>query len=1068
MIPIRRLAVSIVFLALIFATVAPAQQVDPKLYQELRWRLIGPFRGGRSVAISGIPSQPNVFYTAANNGGVWKTTDYGRTWNPIFDDQPTGSIGALAIAPSNPDVIYVGSGEGLRRPDLSVGDGIYKSTDGGHTWKHLGLRDGQQIGAIIIDPHDPNRFFVGVLGHAYGPNAERGVFRSLDGGVTWEKVLYKDENTGAIDLEFDPANPQIIYADMWASRRPPWTAGNSYTGPGSGLYKSSDGGNTWKQLTKGLPTWNDHLGRIGFGIAPSDSKRIYALVDSPKLGGLYRSDDAGESWERINSDERLWGRGDDFACVRVDPKDKDKLYIANISTYRSTDGGKNFTAIKGAPGGDDYHTIWINPENPQIIALAVDQGVAISVNGGETWSSWYNQPTAQFYHVITDNQFPYWVYGGQQESGSIGIASRSDFGEITFRDWHPVGVEEYGYVAPDPLDLNVIYGGKVTKFNRVTGQTQDVSPVILRTGKYRFNRTAPLIFSPVDPHVLYLGSSVLFKTTDGGNNWQIISPDLTRDDPGVPPSLGVFAQSDDKDKSKHRGVIYSLAPSSRDVDLIWAGTDDGLVHVTHDAGKTWENVTPSELTPWSKIAQMDASHFDTDTVYAAVNRFRLDDLHPYIYRTHDGGKSWTKIVNGIPDDEPVNTVREDPQRKGLLFAGTERTVYVSFDDGDHWQSLRLNLPATSIRDLVIHGDDVVVGTHGRSFWILDNITPLRQIDLAIVGSDVRLFTPQITYRVRRDNNTDTPLPPEEPAGKNPPDGAMLDYFLKSEAKEVDIEIVDSSGKAIRKFSSADKSEQINESKLNIPTYWIRPQQIPSTAPGMHRFVWDLRYPAPQSVRHEYPISAIYRDTPRLPLGPAALPGRYTVKLTVNGKNYTQPLMIKTDPRVKASEDDLRRQFELETGIVSIMSESYGALQQVRTLREQLKAAKARAKQARLIRDIGALEQRAAELQGSEGGWGALFLSTPEGRSLTRLNVGLNTLLSAVDSADAAPTSGESGTFHDVEAALKQQLTVWNEIKSKDVPALNLQLRKTGLPLVNIASAAATIQQHWRFGAKGVD
>ena len=515
-------------------------------------------------------------------------------------------------------------------------------------------------------------------------------------------------------------------------------------------------------------------------------------------------------------------------------------------------------------------------------------------------------------------------------------------------------------------------------------------------------------------------------------------------------------------------MIYSLAPSSRDVDLIWAGTDDGLVHVTHDAGKTWENVTPSELTPWSKIAQMDASHFDTDTVYAAVNRFRLDDLHPYIYRTHDGGKSWTKIVNGIPDDEPVNTVREDPQRKGLLFAGTERTVYVSFDDGDHWQSLRLNLPATSIRDLVIHGDDVVVGTHGRSFWILDNITPLRQIDLAIVGSDVRLFTPQITYRVRRDNNTDTPLPPEEPAGKNPPDGAMLDYFLKSEAKEVDIEIVDSSGKAIRKFSSADKSEQINESKLNIPTYWIRPQQIPSTAPGMHRFVWDLRYPAPQSVRHEYPISAIYRDTPRLPLGPAALPGRYTVKLTVNGKNYTQPLMIKTDPRVKASEDDLRRQFELETGIVSIMSESYGALQQVRTLREQLKAAKARAKQARLIRDIGALEQRAAELQGSEGGWGALFLSTPEGRSLTRLNVGLNTLLSAVDSADAAPTSGESGTFHDVEAALKQQLTVWNEIKSKDVPALNLQLRKTGLPLVNIASAAATIQQHWRFGAKGVD
>src|SRR5438477_639537 len=486
LIPIRRVIVCIVSLISIVATLAPAQQFDPKLYRELRWRLIGPFRGGRSVAISGIPSQPNVFYMAANNGGAWKTTDYGRTWNPIFDDQPTGSIGALAIAPSNPDVIYVGSGEGLRRPDLSTGDG-------------------------------------------------------------------------------------------------------------SGLYKSAGGGSTWKQLTKGLPTWNDHLGRIGFGIAPSDSNRIYALVDSPKLGGLYRSDDAGESWERINSDDRLWGRGDDFACVRVDPKDKDSVYVANISTYRSTDGGRNFTAIKGAPGGDDYHTIWINPQNPQIIALAVDQGVVISVNGGETWSSWYNQPTAQFYHVITDNQFPYWVYGGQQESGSIGIASRSDFGEITFRDWYPVGVEEYGYVAPDPLDPNIIYGGKATRFNRVTGQTQDVSPVVLRTGKYRFNRTAPLIFSPVDPHILYLGSNVLFKTTDGGISWEIISPDLTRDDPGVPSNLGAFVESD-KDKGKHRGVIYSLAPSPKDVNLIWAGTDDGLIHVTHDGGKTWQNVTPPELT----------------------------------------------------------------------------------------------------------------------------------------------------------------------------------------------------------------------------------------------------------------------------------------------------------------------------------------------------------------------------------------------------------------------------------------------------------------------------------------
>jgi len=1049
LIPIRRVIVCIISLISIFATLAPAQQFDPMLYQELRWRLIGPFRGGRSVAISGIQSQPNVFFMAANNGGVWRTTDYGRTWNPIFDDQPTGSIGALAIAASNPDVIYVGSGEGLRRPDLSTGDGIYKSLDGGRTWKHLGLRDGQQIGAIIVDPHDPNRVFAGVLGHPYGPNAERGVFRSLDGGLTWEKVLYKDENTGAIDLEFDPANPQTVYADMWASRRPPWTAGNSYSGPGSGLYKSTDGGSTWRQLTKGLPTWNDHLGRIGFGIAPSDSNRIYALVDSLKLGGLYRSDDAGESWERINSDDRLWGRGDDFACVRVDPKDKDKLYIANISTYRSTDGGRNFTAIKGAPGGDDYHTIWINPQNPQIIALAVDQGVVISVNGGETWSSWYNQPTAQFYHVTTDNQFPYWVYGGQQESGSIGIASRSDFGEITFRDWYPVGVEEYGYVAPDPLDPNIIYGGKATRFNRLTGQTQDVSPVVLRTGKYRFNRTAPLIFSPVDPHILYLGSNVLFKTTDGGISWEIISPDLTREDPGVPSNLGVFVESD-KDKGKRRGVIYSLALSPKDVNLIWAGTDDGLIHVTHDGGKTWQNVTPPELTPWSKLAQMDASHFDTATLYAAVNRFRLDDLHPYIYRTHDGGKSWTKIVSGIPDDEPVNTVREDPQRKGLLFAGTERTVYVSFDDGDHWQSLRQNLPATSIRDLVIHGDDIVTGTHGRSFWILDNITPLRQINSEVVDSDAHFFAPQTTYRMRRDNNTDTPLPPEEPAGKNPPDGAMLDYFLRSAANELEIEIVDSTGKVVRKFSSADKPEAVDEKELNIPTYWIRPQQILSTAPGMHRFVWDLHYSAPESVKHEYPISAIYRDTPRSPLGPAVLPGSYTVEITVNGKSYTQPLTVKMDPRVKASEDDLRRQFELEIGIVEAMNQSYDALQQVRNLREQLKSMKARVKQGQMQRDVDTLAQRASDLEGTEGGWGVLFLSTPEGKSLTRLNVGLKTLLAAVDSADTAPTNAESDTFRDAQTVVKEQLTLWSEIKTKDVPALNKQLQKSGLPALDLS------------------
>jgi photosystem II stability/assembly factor-like uncharacterized protein len=1028
-----------VLLSLLLGVIpSAAQQFSPKLYQGMQWRMIGPFRGGRTVGVSGVPGRPNVFYMAPNNGGVWKSTDSGRTWNPIFDGQPTGSIGALAVAPSNPDVIYVGSGEGLRRPDLSVGDGIYKSTDGGQSWQHLGLRDAQQIGAIIVDPRDPNRVFVAALGHPYGPNPERGVFRSLDGGTTWQKVLYKDENTGAIDLAFDPANSQIVYADMWASRRPPWTTGGSYDGPGSGLYKSTDGGTQWKQLTGGLPAEKDKLGRIGIGIAPSDPNRIYTLVDAPKLGGLYRSDDAGENWQRVNNQERIWGRGDDFACVRVDPKNKDIVYVANTSTYRSTDAGKNFTAIKGAPGGDDYHTIWINPEDPDIIALASDQGLTLSVNGGQSWSSWYNQPTAQFYHVITDNEFPYWVYGGQQESGSAGTASRSDFGEITFREWYPVGTEEYGYVAPDPLNPNFIYGGKATRYDRTTGQTQDVSPVVLRTGQYRFNRTAPLIFSAADPHVLYLGSNVLFKTTNGGQSWDVISPDLSREDPGVPPNLGVFVESDPA-KGKHRGVIYSIAPSPKDVNLIWIGTDDGLIQVTHDGGKTWQNVTPPELTPWSKLAQMDASHFDTVTAYAAVNRFRLDDLHPYIYRTHDGGKTWQKIVAGLPENEPVNTVREDPERRGLLFAGTERSVYVSFDDGDHWQSLQLNLPATSIRDLVVHQNDIVVGTHGRSFWILDDITPLRQLKPEIADADAYLFAPQVTYRMRRDNNTDTPLPPEEPAGKNPPDGAMLDYVLKS-SEPVTLEILDEAGKLVRRFSSTDKPQEVDAKELPVPTYWIRPSQILSAEPGMHRFAWDLHYPAPDALEHEYPISAIYHDTPRYPLGPTVVPGNYKVKLTVAGRSYTQPLTIKMDARVKTAADGLRQQFETELRITDAMHQDYTALQEVRSLRAQLKQLQDKAKKP-LSDSIAALDKKAAELEGASGGYGAVFLKDAAGRSLARLNGGLSRLLEAVDSADAAPTTQQIAMLNQVQAALEQQLAAWKEIKERDVAALNSELRR---------------------------
>jgi photosystem II stability/assembly factor-like uncharacterized protein len=1059
----------------LFPFALSAQPYDPAMYQELHWRMIGPFRGGRTVSISGVPGQPNVFYMAPNNGGVWKTTDFGRTWNPIFDDQPndaqpSGSIGALAVAPSSPNTIYVGSGEGLRRPDLSVGNGIYKSTDGGGTWQHLGLRDAQQIASIIVDPKDPNRLFVAAQGHPYGPNPERGVFRSLDGGLTWQKVLYKDENAGGMDLVFDPGNSQVIFASMWASRRPPWTTGSGYTGPGSGLYKSTDGGTTWRQLTKGLPGETEGIGRIGPAISPSDPNRMYAWVNTTnvnakKNSGIYRSDDAGESWQQVNDEERVWGRGDDFGCVRVDPRNKDVIYVANTSTYRSADAGKNFTAIKGAPGGDDYHTIWISPDVPAIIAIAVDQGATISVNGGQTWSSWYNQPTAQFYHVITDNEFPYWVYGAQQESGSVGTASRSDFGEITFRDWTTIGVEEYGYVAPDPLHPNLIYGGKVTVFDRNTGQTRDVSPVVLRTGKYRFNRTAPLIFSAADPHVLYLGSNVLFATRDGGNSWQTISPDLTREDPGSPATLGPFIAADPA-KGKHRGVIYSIAPSPQDANVIWAGTDDGVIQVTHDGGKDWQNVTPPELTPWSKLAQMDASHFDTPTAYAAVNRFRLDDLHPYIYRTHDGGKSWQKIVSGLPDNEPVNTVREDPERKGLLFAGTERTVYVSWDDGDNWQSLKMNLPPTSIRDLVIHHDDVVVGTHGRSFWILDNITPLRQFSSEVANASAQLFGPQVTYRVRRNNNTDTPLPPEEPAGQNPPDGAMIDYFLNSKATTsapVTLEIVDaSSGRVVRHFSSTDKPEPVDAKELNVPMYWVRPARTLSAAPGMHRFLWDLTYPAPDVLGHDYPISAIFHDTPRYPLGAAVLPGQYKVVLTVGGKSFSQLLTVRIDPRVKTSAEDLGRQFELDRKIAEALHKDYEVLQQVRSLRSQLKSL---AGHAAIAKTAAELEAKAAPIEGEEGGYGTRYLSTPEGRSLSRLNSGLSTLVSALDTADAAPTTQQSAMFVELEKALDEQLSAWDQLKTKDIPELNEQLKKVGLPLIDLqkpvpraADAAETTSQ----------
>lgn len=915
---------SLFTLVLLFSlTITSAQSFDAKYFNSMQWRCIGPHRGGRTVGAVGIPSQPNVFYIGVNNGGVWKTNDFGRTWKPIFDDQPTGSVGDIAISPSNPNVIYVGSGEGLQRPDLSVGDGIYKSSNGGKTWINTGLKDGQQIGGMAIDPKNENRVFAAVLGHPYGPNTERGVYRTLDGGKNWERVLYKDENTGAIQVTIDPNNSNIVYADLWAGRQGPWENGE-WNGKESGLFKSIDGGTTWKKLTTGLPTTEQGLGRIGFCIAPSNSNRMYATVDAGKYGGIYRSDDAGENWYLANPDERFWGRGDDFAEVRVDPKNEDIVYTADVVVWKSTDGAKNWSAFRGAPGGDDYHRIWINPDNSNIILIASDQGAIITVNGGETFSSWYNQATAAFYHVSADNDFPYNVYSGQQESGSVGIASRSNDGQISYREWHPVAAEEYGYVVADPLNPNIVYGGKISKYDKRNGQSQNISPEAVRSGKYRFIRTAPVLFNPIDKKTLYYAGNVLFKTMDGGNKWDVISPDLSRENWDIPESVGIFTKEEMK-KMPRRGVIYTVAPSYVDINTIWCGTDDGLIHVTHDGGKTWKNVTPPSITSWSKVSLMDASHTDANTAYAAVNRIRCDDQRPHIYKTTDGGKTWTEIVNGLPND-PINVVKEDPIKKGLLFAGSERAVYVSFDDGAHWQSLRLNMPATSIRDLVIKDDDLVIGTHGRSFWILDNITSLRQLDSRLTALPAILYKPQTAIRVRWSMYPDTPVPQEEPAGQNPPDGAIIDYYLDSKATNVKLEIVNDKGMVIRTYSSDDTLYK--EPENNVPPYWIRPQQILSADAGAHRFTWDMHY-QPLNEPASYPIGAVYMNTAPNPTSPWVMPGIYTVRLIAGGKEYNKPLAVKMDPRVKTSINDLRMQHDLSLMCYTNIKKCTEALQTIK-------------------------------------------------------------------------------------------------------------------------------------------
>ena len=996
----------------------------------MQWRMIGPHRGGRTVGATGVPQQPNTFYIGVNNGGVWKTTDFGRTWFPIFDDQPTGSIGDVIVAPSNPNTIYVGSGEGIQRPDLSTGDGIYKSTDAGKTWTNVGLKDAQQIGGLAIDPSNENKVFVAALGHPYGPNKERGVYRTTDGGKTWQQVLYIDENTGAIQVTIDPINPNIVFADMWAGRQGPWENG-SWNGKESGLFKSTDGGNTWKKITKGLPTTEQGLGRIGFCIAPSDDNRMYATVDAGKYGGIYRSDDAGESWTNINSDQRFWGRGADFGEVKVDPKNRDIVYSANVVTWKSIDAGKTWAAFRGAPGGDDYHRIWINPNNPELILIASDQGAIITVNGGQTFSSWYNQPTAQFYHVSTDNSFPYNVYSGQQESGSVGIASRGNNGGISFREWHPVGAEEYGYVAADPLDPNIIYGGKISRYDKRTGQTQNISPEAVSSGKYRFVRTAPVLFNPIDNKTLYYAGNVLFKTMNGGNSWQIISPDLSRESWDVPASVGIYT---DMKIMPRRGVIYTVAPSYKDINTIWCGTDDGLIHITKDGGKTWKNVTPPVITSWSKISLMDASHFDANTVYAAVNRIRCDDMHPHIYKTNDGGKTWKEIVNGLPDD-PINVVREDPKRKGLLYAGSERAVYVSFDEGEHWQSLRLNMPATSIRDLVIKNDDLVIGTHGRSFWILDDITALRQLSNQLANQSVILYQPQTAYRVRWNMGTDTPVPQEEPAGQNPPDGSMIDYYLSQNAKDIKLEIIDNNlliltdihtgsqvkrkaNNVIRTYSNKDTLYKIGD--VNIPEYWIRPQHILSTKPGSHRFMWDMKY-MPLNVPPSYPIAANYMNTPPDQTAPWVMPGDYTTQLTVDGQVFTQTFTVKMDPRVKISVSDIQKQHDLSVQCYEGRKQSMKILEEIKLYRLMLRGQMTNPPLT-VADELNKKDKEAELLENNP--------SVNNAPSFKRFNNSFASLFALLQDSDRPPTEQTIAALAETQKQLKELLKKWNEIKTR--------------------------------------
>jgi len=1034
-------------LFVLIALALNAQTYDQKLFGGMHWRNIGPFRGGRALAVTGIPGEPNTYLFGAVAGGIWKSTDGGVNWKPLFEHESTSSIGAIAVADSDHNVIYAGTGEACIRGNMSYGDGVFKSIDGGQSWKNIGLRDTQHIGAVIIDPRDPNIAFVAALGHAYGPNAERGVFRTRDGGKTWEKVLYKDDRTGAIDVVFDPNNSNILFASLWQIMRTPYSLDSG--GPGSGLYKSSDGGTTWKRLEgNGLP--EGIMGRIGVSVSGGDSTRVYALIEAHK-GGLYRSDDAGEHWVLVNDDERYRQRAWYFTHIFADPKSIDTVYVLNTGLFRSTDGGKTFSLLP-APHGD-HHGLWIDPVNPNRLINGNDGGVTISVDGGRTWTQQNNQPTAQFYHVIADNRFPYYLYGAQQDNTTIAIATRdTDEWVISDKDWYDVGGGEAGYIAPDPRDGNIVYagdgGGVVTRFDKRIEQAQSISPWPLDTSgrgagelEHRFQWTEPLLLSPHDPDVLYTAAEVIFKSTDHGMSWTTISPDLTRNDKSKQkPSGGPITL--DITSVEYYDTVFTIAESPVQKDLIWAGTDDGLIHITRDGGKNWNNVTPSNklLPEWSLISLIDASPHDAGTAYAAVDRHKNDDLRPYIYKTSDFGKTWTKIANGIPDGAYVHAVRQDPKNKSLLYAGTELGVYVSFNDGARWQPLQLNLPTSPVTDLIIKDDDLAVATNGRSFWILDDVNPLRELTPQLASQDAILYKPAATYRLQFPEQVDK----RRPVGENPANGAVVNYYLKAESKdEITLDVLDSAGKPVRHYSSKPKN------KFQQPPEWPdqeRPLEVLPMAAGMNRFPWNLRYESPT----ELP-GAFYAGNG--PQGPYVLPGTYTLKLTVAGKSQTVPLEVKLDPRVKASQADLQKRFDLQMKVREDIEELHIAVNQIRGVRSQLELVKKRLEEEgdkgkpviaacdELEKKMAPVEQELLQvkMQSSEGNL----------RYPNMLDEQYDTFRATIESADAAPTQAELAVFDQMHGRLEKQIAAWKQIAATDVPGVNELVRKENISLVEV-------------------